>query len=146
MTPDTLILTMYFLWSKGENKFHFSIFWKPVICTQEIQGKKSLSLWQKVEMINCTSSIIPEALQQQIYSKTTGQKASLAIHFYKMFDLLHTDYKDSHHRYICTFECLIQLVFSKNDPQVMNSACVKLHPEYHVSARATVALVVALKL
>ncbi len=33
----TLILTMYFLWSKGEDKLHFSIFWKPVVCTQEIK-------------------------------------------------------------------------------------------------------------
>lgn len=63
-----------------------------------------------------------------------------------MLDLFHTDYKESHHRYFLTFECLIQLIFSKNDPQVMNSAGVKLHPEYHISARATVALVVALKL
>lgn len=48
MTPDTLILTMNFLWSKRENKFHFSIFWKPVICTQEIKKKDSepLAMWK----------------------------------------------------------------------------------------------------
>lgn len=32
---NTLILTMYFLWSKGEDELNFSIFWKPVICTKE---------------------------------------------------------------------------------------------------------------
>lgn len=31
---ETIILTMNFLWPKGENKLHFSIFWKPVVCTQ----------------------------------------------------------------------------------------------------------------
>lgn len=33
--PNTLILTMYFLWSKGENKLHFSIFWKSIICKEK---------------------------------------------------------------------------------------------------------------
>ena len=45
-----------------------------------------------------------------------------------------------------TFERLIELVFPEHDPQVVNSTRVKLHPEYHVSARAAVALVVALEL
>lgn len=34
---DILVLTMNFLWSKGKNKLHFSIFWKPVVCTQREQ-------------------------------------------------------------------------------------------------------------
>lgn len=57
--PCTLILTMYLLWSKGENKLHFSIFWKPVICTQEIRNGTWLQ--QNDERINCTSSIIAAA-------------------------------------------------------------------------------------
>lgn len=45
-----------------------------------------------------------------------------------------------------TFECLIKFIFSKDNPQVVNSTGVKLHPENNISAWATVALVVALEL
>lgn len=45
-----------------------------------------------------------------------------------------------------TFECVIQLIFPKDNPQVVNSAGVELYPEDHVSAWAAVAFVVALKL
>lgn len=45
-----------------------------------------------------------------------------------------------------TFKCLIELVFPKDDAQVVNGTGVKLHPEYHISTGAAVALVVALEL
>lgn len=45
-----------------------------------------------------------------------------------------------------TFERLVELVLPEHDPEVVNGAGVELHPEYHVSARAAVALVVALEL
>lgn len=45
-----------------------------------------------------------------------------------------------------TFESLIKLVLAKDDPQVMQSTGVKLHPENHVPTRAAKALVVALEL
>lgn len=31
----SLILTMYFLRTKGENELNFSIFWKSVVCTKK---------------------------------------------------------------------------------------------------------------
>lgn len=45
-----------------------------------------------------------------------------------------------------TFKCVIKLIFPKDDPQVMNSTGMKLYPEYHVSTRGSVTLVVALEL
>lgn len=45
-----------------------------------------------------------------------------------------------------TFERLVELVLPEHDPEVVNGAGVELHPEYHVAARAAVALVVALEL
>lgn len=48
--------------------------------------------------------------------------------------------------FIPTFEGLVKLIFPKDDPQVVYSTGVKLHPEYHISTRTTVALVVALEL
>lgn len=49
---DTPILTMNFFWSKGENKLHLSILWKPVIYTQGIKKKKESSACSK--MMKCT--------------------------------------------------------------------------------------------
>lgn len=45
-----------------------------------------------------------------------------------------------------TFESLVKLILAKDDPQVMQSTGVKLHPENHVPTRATEALVVAFEL
>lgn len=50
------------------------------------------------------------------------------------------------HFLLLTFKCLIQLIFPKDDPQVVDSTGVELHPEYHVSAGAAVLFVVALEL
>lgn len=40
---------MYLLWPKGENKLHFSIFWKPVICSEEIKCSLAHYNIKKVE-------------------------------------------------------------------------------------------------
>lgn len=45
-----------------------------------------------------------------------------------------------------TFECLVELIFPEDNPQVMQGTGVKLHPEYHIPTRAAEALVVALEL
>lgn len=45
-----------------------------------------------------------------------------------------------------TLESLVELVLAKDNPQVMQGAGVKLHPENHVPTRAAEALVVALEL
>lgn len=96
----SLILTMDLLGSKGEDKLHFSVFWKPVVCTGE-KGLQSGSM---------------------SVQRTRGTARSP------------------------TFERLIELLFPEDDPQVVNSAGVELHPEYHVPTRAAVTLVVALEL
>lgn len=54
---DTLILTMYFLWSKGENKLHFSVFWKPVVCTQRINTQREFSGSLKLQTLKCNTSL-----------------------------------------------------------------------------------------
>lgn len=45
-----------------------------------------------------------------------------------------------------TFECLVKLIFPKDNTEVMKSTGVKLHPEHHISTRSSVALVIAFEL
>lgn len=54
--PGTLILTMYFLWSKGENKLHFSIFWESVVCRKGIKKKGKLIC--DVQQIKKTAALV----------------------------------------------------------------------------------------
>lgn len=45
-----------------------------------------------------------------------------------------------------TFEGLIQLILPEHHPEVVDGAGVELHPEHHISGRASVPLVVTLQL
>lgn len=45
-----------------------------------------------------------------------------------------------------TFEGLVQLTLPKHHAEVVDGAGVELHPEHHISGRASVSLVVTLQL
>lgn len=47
---------------------------------------------------------------------------------------------------VITFKRLIELVFPKDDAQVVDGARVKLHPENHISAGAVITLVITFEL
>lgn len=58
----------------------------------------------------------------------------------------HTQLHKTPRKPLHTFESFIQLIFAKDDAQVMNGTCVKLHTEDDVTRRAAETLVVTLEL
>lgn len=102
---------MYFLWSKGENELHFSIFWEPVICKQEVKkGRLSLlfkARWWNYKLHhqlllghhsskNRLKYIHWILCQQWSYISTGVRFYSLVTQRIKEFDCLHADYHDRH--------------------------------------------------